>query len=148
MMANHPNRGTDPGTRAVLDAADDVLGSRRRITRRDMRDLLIRLRALGLVELDNGWSGARRSADDWQQADAWSRACQDITIISVLAPADLRAGSNPGDIRYDHGSGSMHPMMRAALMFVPADAEHGTDYLRRRCKRLLIVTGENEAGAR
>jgi hypothetical protein len=109
-----------------------------------MRDLLDALARTGLVELDNGWQPRRDHGD---HAQAWTDACCGICVISVLSERDpvaaRLASSNPGSIRYDE-PGSMHPLLRATLMFAPASlADHPYDQigqLRAKAKRVLVVT--------
>jgi hypothetical protein len=129
---------------AILKVVRAVVGRRCRITRADMRLILADLAAAGLVQLGNGWGGSRPDQSYHANAAAWTETCRDLTVVSVLAarqshPARV-ASSNPGEIRYDQ-PGSMHPQMRACVMFMPAGQREGTvEFLRRRCRRLLTVT--------
>lgn len=136
-MINHPSRNNP-----IIGIVRSRVGRRPHISRAEMRDILVALETAQLVALDNGW---QRHREDGDHAAAWADACTDITVISVLAESDpvqaRLASSNPGSIRYDQ-PGSMHPGLRATLMFAPpgATSESGDfDYLRRRAKRLLIV---------
>lgn len=73
-------------------------------------------------------------------ADAWSRACTGITVISVWGP---RGDEYPGGIRFDM-PGSMHPLQHADLMFVAArlgDYDHDQiGLMRRKAHRVLIIS--------
>lgn len=123
----------------MLDTVRRHVGRRPRITRGEMIAILADLAGDGLG-LDNGWGGP--------DADGWANMCRGITVVSVLEDGQAftarAASSNPGSIRYDD-PGSMHPMLRAAVMFAPADlADMPYDQigqLRRRAGRVLIVTG-------
>ena len=129
----------------ILDIVRRHVGRRHKITPREMRDILYSLEAAGL-ELANGWSGAQPGQD---HATAWVAACRDITVISVLDAADPMeprlSSSNPGSIRYDQ-PGSMHPMLRATVMFVSprcVERRDTLDYLRDRADRVLIVRDDD-----
>jgi hypothetical protein len=136
-MINHPNRRSNP----IVALVRASVGRQHKITREQMRDLLAELESRGLVELKNGWCQPRAgtSAD---YAGGWADMCRDITVISVLDATDpieprLRS-SNPGEVRYDE-PGRMHPLLKASLMFAPESLGE-YEYLRRRCRRLLVVT--------
>ena len=133
-MVNHPNRKLSP----ILALVRATIGRRHEITRAQMRDLLNSLEVQKLIELNNGWS---RQRSDGDYAQSWTDACRDVQVISVLSPDDPTFGSNLGSVRHDY-PGSMHPQMRATVMFAPPDAcsADGTwDNLRARTKWLLIV---------
>lgn len=121
----------------ILDIVRSAIGARRKITRQEMAGILDHLALRGL-ELNNGWGGP--------DAAGWAESCAGINVISVLADEDspvARAmSSNPGSIRYD-SPGSMHPQLRATLMFAPSElADMPYDQigqLRDKCDRLLVV---------
>lgn len=155
-MINHPNRGRNP----ILDVVNrSPIGKRHQITRQEMADLLNVLQVQQLVDLNNGWCGIPHMTVDAagqpqpteppaaELAAAWAKMCRGIQVISVLADSDpvaaRLASSNPGAIRYDD-PGSMHPQLRATLMFAPAEmADHPYDQigqLRRKARRVLVVS--------
>lgn len=139
MMGNEES--TAPA-QTIIASVRARIGRRHRITATEMRAILGEMATQNLVTLDD-WPIGRRGTDP---AAEWTRACRGITIISVLADTDSPrvryTSSNPGAIRFDE-PGSMHPMLRATLMFAPATMqEHTYDYLRQRCRRLLIVMPE------
>jgi hypothetical protein len=127
----------------ILKAVRAVAGRRRQITRAEMRLILADLDAQGLVSLGNGWGESRPDQSSTANAAAWTETCRDLTVVSVMAarqshPARV-ASSNPGTIRFDQ-PGSMHPQLRACVMFAASGQREGTvEYLRRRCRRLLTV---------
>lgn len=135
-MINHPSRSNP-----VLTIARLHVGYAHTITRRDMRNILNSCAFDGVVNLGNGWGGSRSDKSNLENAEIWADACRGIIVISVLAPRDRpRYGSNLGDIRFDEPD-SMHPGLRATLMFISAHADHDLDFLRKRAKRVLIVDG-------
>ncbi len=142
----------------ILATIRAMIGRRHKITRSEMRGLLCALAQEGKVDIFNEWFQPRDRAGQpmrhdgpWESgyaqrmayADGIEAACYDITIISVLADDDPAAASltssNPGEIRYDE-PGSMHPLLRATVMFAAEEGKHDYAYLRRRTRRLLIVT--------
>jgi hypothetical protein len=128
---------------AILDVVRTVAGRRPQISRAEMRLILANLSAEGLVSLGNGWGGSRPDQSSTANAAAWTETCRDITVVSVMAARQSHrarvASSNPGTIRFDQ-PGSMHPQLRACVMFAAAGQREGTgEYLRRRCRRLLTV---------
>lgn len=156
-MINHPNRSNP-----ILAFVRAILGRRYTISRRELRDLLDALDSRRLIELANDWQprirgAARRTMLD-TRTDAelppdlpsgWAQSVRSITVISVLSERDPRYGSNPGSIRYD-APGSMHPHLRATLMFVSATAaerRETLEYLRDRAARVFIVTDDEASPA-
>lgn len=144
----------------ILGMVKQRFGSRRKISRAEQVELLCDYSIIG-GSLVNGYVdgtapeafnklGHVASDEEAQEimnsqpesyhcsaAEAWMRATQGITVVSV--GAHLRDGG----ARYDQ-PGSMHPMQQAQVSFV---AEGGVgastlDYLREHCGRLFIVTGE------
>lgn len=111
------------------------------ITRRQMAEKLRLLFQNGSIT-PNEWCG--EIGPDEDMADAWSRVCSGITLVSVLAPwPDGRearcSSSNPGDIRFDQ-PGTLHPMTRAELMFVPDGLGEDTlEWLADKTTALFIV---------
>lgn len=108
------------------------------------REMAARLRALfqsGSIA-PNEWCGEIGAEED--MADAWARVCNGITLVSVLAPwpegSEARcSSSNPGDIRFDQ-PGTLHPMTRAELMFVPDGLGEDTlEWLAEKTAALFIV---------
>jgi len=144
-MIGHPPRKINPILTVV---ARSPIGRRHKIGRSEMSDLLNVLQIQRLVELDNGWGGSagKAGAPAAELASAWADTCRGINVISVLAdsesPAARNASSNPGSIRFDD-PGSMHPLLRATLMFAPAalaQMPYGQiARLRTLAKRVLIV---------
>ncbi len=142
----------------ILATIRAMIGRRHKITRSEMRGLLCALAQEGKVDIINQWFKPRNRAGrpmhhdgPWESgyaqriayADGIEAACCDITVISILADDDPAAASlassNPGEVRYDE-PGSMHPLLRATVMFAAEEGTHDYDYLRRRTRRLLIVT--------
>lgn len=125
-------------THAIIDTVRRAVGRRHRITRDEMRNILIALQMQGVVNLADGcWGGARPTKSVAENAAAWVDMCQGITVISVL-PA---TGRYPGEVRFDE-PGSMDPTLYAALMFAPSSLcarRSSLDNLRNHSKRLLIV---------
>jgi hypothetical protein len=118
----------------ILDIAHARVGDRDTITAAEMAAILDDLAGHGL-QLDNGWGG--------KDGAGWAAMCDGITVISVLAdddaPVARALSSNPGAIRHDE-PGSMHPQLRATLMFMPARLrETSRDCLEDRTRRLLMV---------
>lgn len=144
-MINHPRRKKSP----ILDVVREFVGSRHRINHNEMSAILADLANRNLVELHNNWGGSSGMPEDTPAAELarrWAGCCQGITVISVLAdddPAEPRlASSNPGSIRFDD-PGSMHPLLRATVMFAPERVgEDSVQWLRARASRVLVVTGE------
>lgn len=134
----------------ILTEARHLIGRRHKISRAEMAVLLARLHDRQLIELNNGWGGARRAnkaaPTTEELANGWAACCDGICVISVLADSDpvivRLASSNPGSIRYDE-PGSMHPLLRATLMFAPTESRPQTaSYLRGRCARLFLVASD------
>lgn len=128
---------------SILDVVRAHVGRRRKITRAEMRDILTDLAGHGL-NMNNGWCGIPQPTNPPASdlAAAWTKMCEGIRVISVLADTDSPrvrySSSNPGSIRYDD-PGSMHPMLRATLMFATADLAEQMGHLRRKAKRVLVV---------
>lgn len=142
---------------SIHDTMSRIVGEREQITRTEMRDILARLPELADHSTIAGrfadgalCLGDRRIEDrdreSIETATAWANACEGIRCISVLAYSD-------GDyhVRYDD-PGSMHPLQRAAVTFVPAAIDDGRtdggssiEYMRRHAERVLLVSGERIA---
>ena len=76
-----------------------------------------------------GTCGGRHAA-----AIAWTRVCSGLTCVS--AGVDLRDGY----VRYDQ-PGSIAPMQRAEICFVPASLSRSSkDYMRRHARKMYVVT--------
>lgn len=123
-------------TSQTLDIVRQHVGRRSRITRAEMRAILVSLEARGL-SLANAYI---RDTLGQQAPRAWERACHGITCISVDARGSLR----DGQVRYDE-PGSMHPQQHAELLFVAAAAAERRAtlaYLRAHADRVLVVSGE------
>jgi hypothetical protein len=113
-----------------------------RMTRREMVRELQRLATSGtdlrngyvLATLDLSQGGEYPQAVSATAAEAWAELCRGITCISVWPD-----GKPFGCIRFDE-RGTMHPMHRAPIMFVPATV--GADTIRqlgRKTDRLIII---------
>lgn len=130
-----------------------VVGSRHKITKQQMIDILLALpidlpHASTITgRFDDGrlYVGGKTIDDASMESDAtaraWAELCKEITCISVLGTAYHDAGgeiTNGLGVRYDE-PGSMHPMQQAEITFAPAGMVGGYAYMRRHCRRLLIV---------
>jgi hypothetical protein len=128
----------------ILATVRAVAGRRRQITRAEMRLILADLASQGLVNLGNGWGRSHPEQSAMANAAAWTETCRDLTVVSVIMAARQShparvASSNPGQIRFDQ-PGSMHPQLRACVMFTAAGQRDSTvAFLRGRCRRLLTV---------
>ena len=139
----------------TLDTVRRIVGRRRKISRREMADILTALAADGVC-LANGYvrgtvtyDGPHDTgrpvvdADGWpvvnvpRAARAWANMCCGIRCISVD-----HSGLRDGQVRYD-APGSMHPQQHAEILFAPAElARHEDDQigqLRRHADRVLVV---------
>lgn len=133
-------------TSTTLDIVRQHVGRRSRITRDEMAAILSALGSAGL-RLSNGYVH-ETTLGVADAARTWAAMCRDITCISVM---DARGGSlRDGDVRYDE-PGSMHPLQRVEVTFVPA-ALGRYEYdqigqMRRHAVRVLIVREDDEEGA-
>lgn len=138
-------------TEDIIRMTSSVVGRSARISREQMRNVLIALANAG-IDLRNDSvpdtfdrtpdgsevDGPQNEAQIARAARAWANACRRITVISVKP-----SGAVPhGDVRFDD-PGQMAPRQRAAIMFAPAGLE-GVEYdqigqLRRKAQRVLIV---------
>jgi hypothetical protein len=128
-----------PATKEVIRA---YIGRRRRISRAEMKFLLIKLHAAGL-DLANDYVPGSRNAPDIAAA-AWANAVNDENVISASMDGWLR----DGQVRYDQ-PGCILPMQRAEVMFISEgmrkddrwDVGH---FCRTHARRTLVVYGSIE----
>ena len=129
-----------------------MIGRRHRITQAEMVALLMAMPmdlATGSTITGRNDAGHLCVGGQWittanEEARAvarrWADMCRGIMVVSVLPTSyyvgeELREGLG---VRYDE-PGSMDPNLRADVMFVPHTLSTDLGYLRKRCKRLLIV---------
>ena len=132
----------------TLDVVRRMVGRKSKITKDEMGAILVGLVETGIVNLCNGYVRDTCGDDVLAASVAWTKACHDITCISV----DSR-GLRDGQVRYDQ-PGSMHPIQHSELTFAPdgmPDAEPGSGstvaYLRQHADRVLIVRQDREHSA-
>lgn len=119
----------------VVKTVRSVIGTRRTISRALMAQAMELLAKHGL-SLENGYvpdTGGQAP----KAARQWANACKSSTCICVSAD-----GLRDGWVHYDE-PGSMHPMQRSDVIFVPQHAARDSlDYLRQRAKRVVVVTDD------
>lgn len=135
-----------PQTAPYFDSFRSQFGSRRKVSREQLRDYLVLMASQSILDIRGhaGWYGASETDAPEAIARAIANAPHGITLLSL--------GGQVRDIQYDQ-PGSMHPMQHAELSFVsedlargdydPSEQSGGTmEYLRRHAARVIIVTGE------
>lgn len=123
----------------------DTIGRKRIITRAEMETLLLALHEAGL-DLSNAYVANSQKSPEIA-AVAWAKSVEGITIISASIEG-RGLGHSDGCVRYDQ-PGSMHPMQKAEVMFVPENIEnafqppsYAREFMTRHADRTLIVRRE------
>lgn len=143
-------------TTQAVEIVRAIVGRRHRITRAEMREILVRLAGAGLdlrnthvrdtvpvIDWQPGWTIAEHQAaqlaeiaadETWhaRQAEAWTRVCCGIECVSLSM-----GGLRDGYVRYDE-PGRMRPGQHADLTFAPSTLGD-YDYLHQHADLVLIV---------